>query len=250
MKLPKITLNKTIINLSLIVAALIILLLILKGHRDDNRALKLLTEARDSAKNALIIVDNLQQKINDLERKDTETGQKIDSVTTELTEKDKEIKQNLSKIDNLKVSIAKNKKNNNTPALLDDCDSLLAFHNTSEKFWSEYAESSNNIITLYKSDLFIKDSIITVKGMQINTLKSTVQFMQDKLDASMKDVKQRNQVFIGGEIVGNKQLLITGAGVNLSLLNKTGQMFEIKAININSNMYYGIGAKFRLSFRK
>jgi len=127
------------------------------------------------------------------------------------------------------------------------CDSLARLQ--ADLLW--LIEDYGNSLTFA---IIKADSIEYAKNEEIDEYKKQLAACNKALDFAVSDVipvlKPRGQLFLGGDIIGNRATIFSGYGADLSWLNKTGQIYSVGSAWINGEQYYRAGAKFRLSFRK
>lgn len=89
--------------------------------------------------------------------------------------------------------------------------------------------------------------IIVAKDDQIAVLEKTLDFATNQV---IPAIKKRTEVYVGGDVIGNRTTVFSGYGANINLLSKKGQMYSVGASWINGEAFYSAGVKVRLSFKK
>lgn len=246
--------NNTTINLLIILGILFLFFMIYKGCKNDNIEYNSYQLKLEEAKN--IIKENKEKiksyeiEIDSLKNKEKITYSRLDSSLEKIETYDRQLIFSKKKIDDLANKI-KNYPITQTPTDKEkDCDSLVLEIEKREISLENIINEYSETVQQYDYMISLKDSIIFKQEIVIKNLKTTVDYIQDNVLDLPKDVKRRNQVFVGGDLYGNPVKIFSGYGGNISLLNKKGQIYEIKVATIENKAYYGAGLKFRLSFKK
>lgn len=105
---------------------------------------------------------------------------------------------------------------------------------------------------MISSDSAIENSkkIILEQKKQIFALNKSLQECVLGIKKEIPKLKDRNQLFIGGDVLGNKNDILSGYGISAALMNKHGMIYNVGVLNVKNTQYYSSGIKFRLSFRK
>lgn len=256
MKLPFNFLNKNniTINLLIVFGILVLVFMLYKGCKNDNSEYDLYKSKLEQAKNTIKEnqekIKSYEIEIDSLKNKEKYAYDKLDSSLEKIEVYDKQLSSSKKKIDDLTNRIKNYPIPENPTDKEKDCDSLITEIEKREVSLENIINSYSETIQEYDYIVSLKDSIIHNQGIIIKNLKTTVQYIEDNFLDLPKDLKRRNQVFVGGDLYGNPTKILSGYGGNLSLLNKRGQIYEIKIATIENKTYYGAGLKFRLSFKK
>ena len=105
---------------------------------------------------------------------------------------------------------------------------------------------------MFSSDTASANSkkIILEQEKKIFSLNKALQECVLGVKNEIPKLKDRNQLFIGGDILGNKSDILSGYGISAALMNKHGMIYNVGVLNVKNTQYYSGGIKFRLSFRK
>lgn len=130
------------------------------------------------------------------------------------------------------------------------CDSLAKLVLSMNYDMQDYQSTVGKLIRNYDSALDNRDKLINEQRNQIAFLKKTLDEYKETVDKTVPKLERHNELYLGGDIIGGKSDLIHGGGLSASLLNTKGTMYTVGAYKLNTDMFYSIGAKFRLSLRK
>jgi hypothetical protein len=131
--------------------------------------------------------------------------------------------------------------------LSESCDSLadVAIKSNEEK---DYINSQYLGYRQYAGELLLtKDKII--KELQDQGKKKS-DFIDTTTRKTIPSIKRRLEFYAGADLMGHQEKPFGGYRVNLSMLNRRGQIYEIGAGSIFGNQFYSAGFKMRLSFKK
>lgn len=127
------------------------------------------------------------------------------------------------------------------------CDSLA-------RYVIQADEMLADMLALMLNATAYGDSIEAVLSAQLDEFKLKLQACDRALNYAVNTVipvlKPRGELYIGGDIIGNRSTLFSGYGANLNWLTTKGKMYTVGSEWINGEQYYKAGVKLRLSLRK
>ncbi len=253
MKLPQLN-TKLTLNLAIVLGILILIFMLLKGCKDDNKVYNEYKAKIDSAASLIRETNQLiaekDARIEELQEQDSINLANLDESLVLLNETTDDLSASRKKVNALIAKINRVQPGDVVVNRDEECDSLVALVVNQDKYIQDYENQVNKTFDDFDSVIEGKDSIIKVREEEVFKLKSTVEYIQDNILKLPPELKRRNQVFLGAELLGNKTQLLDGYGANISLLNKKGQMFEAKILSVHNAAYYGVGVKMRLSVKK
>jgi hypothetical protein len=104
------------------------------------------------------------------------------------------------------------------------------------------------------ADIFIQKTAFEKALDNQKKFNRALQFQLDTCLDKGKTVEalpeRRTQVYLGANLYGNKQDIISGGQVCLTLLTKKRTMFEVNGLLINDRIHVGAGTKILISFRR
>lgn len=239
--------NVDIVKILQFLGIVVLLFLLVRGCKTNNSSidkLNSIVKKYDSVlaenKKSDIIIDSLQADNDSIDKKN-------DSLKVLLNTKKETLKVYRTKIVKLADS-----------SLFASSDSLRKVYsdslaNSVKSRDSDFVYYQNLVDSIiFSSDTASVNSkkIILEQEKKIFALNKALQECVLGVQKEIPKLKDRNQLFIGGDVLGNKSEILSGYGISAALMNKHGMIYNVGVLNVKNTQYYSGGIKFRLSFRK
>jgi hypothetical protein len=136
-----------------------------------------------------------------------------------------------------------------SPHYVDGCDSLkdraLAQQETIDQQQEDGAKFTEHMM----GEIAWRDSAIEAKNAFNRKFSNQLEDCMTQLHAKV-NAKQRNQVYAGIGIFGNKINPLAGGQVNVSLRTRNSQIYEITGATVGNTWYAGVGTKMLITFKR
>lgn len=136
------------------------------------------------------------------------------------------------------------------PSVSKDCDSLAVTAVKLSEEVDKYKVAVSRIQENADSIIIIKSAALVVCKSQLKECNDVVSHIDKKLPEIKKEVKARNQYYVGGFVFGNANTMIQGAGIDGTMVSKRGQMYDAGVMLSRGQAYLMAGMKLRLSIKK
>lgn len=137
----------------------------------------------------------------------------------------------------------------NWSSLADTCKPVVEFLT---KRYDNYASQTQSTILQANKTIGGLNQTITSQKSAITQKDALYQKLRKDADSCLKTAsalekqKPRSYIYAGMHVLGEKNKILNGYGVELGLTNKRGTSYGISATNINSTINYGITIRKRL----
>lgn len=136
-----------------------------------------------------------------------------------------------------------------SPHFVEGCDSLKDKALAQQEKIDQQQEDGQKLTELMMYEIAIRDSTITAQKEFNRKFLSQLDDCMGQLQKKVNE-KQRNKVYAGIGLLGNKINPLAGGQINFSYLTRGGQIYEITGATVGNTWYGGVGTKMLISFRK
>lgn len=136
-----------------------------------------------------------------------------------------------------------------SPHYISGCDSLKDQARAQQEKIDQQQEDGQKLTELMMFEISWRDSSIDKQKEFNRKFSNQLDECMTQLHAKVNQ-KQRNQVYAGIGLFGNKINPLAGGQVNVSLKTKRNQIYELTGATVGNTWYGGVGTKFLISFRK
>lgn len=138
-----------------------------------------------------------------------------------------------------------------SPGYINTCDSLDAAALRQNAKIDSYVAANNDLSAAVATQKKQYDTSIAGKNRYITALKSLVAESTTRCDSALQKAKERRtQLWAGMTLLGQKNDLLNGGLITLTLATKKNLMVNGCAGLVNGQQYFGAGVKVLVSFRK
>jgi hypothetical protein len=136
-----------------------------------------------------------------------------------------------------------------SPHYISGCDSLKDQARLQQEKIDQQQEDGVKFTEHMMAEIAWRDSAIEAKNEFNRKFSNQLEDCMTQLHAKVNQ-KQRNQVYAGIGIFGNKINPLAGGQVNVSLRTRNSQIYEVTGATVGNTWYAGVGTKMLISFRK
>jgi len=170
----------------------------------------------------------------------------IDSIYLLKEESDRKLNDAINSNVRIAGKVVIAKENKDTASYKESCDSLTRYAGYIKSLYDATTKENSALKNEVNLLSRIKDSLISSRKKQTEELKQTV----DLANTIIPKQSRRTELYVGGSVIGNKTTIFSGYAANVSMVNKSGQIYDGSVMWVNGQQFFQVGAKWRLSFRK
>lgn len=233
--------------------ALILVQLCNKAVKNDSsineKELQLQKRIADTAKyyQAKLDADSVQRDSAAAAHKDLQ--QRFDQKDHALNASQATIHRLAAKIEGAKLELPDSTWVQVSPHYITGCDSLKDQALAQQEKIDQQQEDGQKLTEVMMYEIAIRDSTITAQKEFNRKFISQMEDCMGQLKAKVNE-KQRNQVYAGIGLFGNKINPLAGGQVNISLRTRNSQIYEVTGATVGNTWYGGIGTKILISFKR
>lgn len=136
-----------------------------------------------------------------------------------------------------------------SPHYIAGCDSLKDRALAQQEKIDQQQEDGQKLTELMMYEIAWRDSSLNSQREFNRKFSNQLEDCMAQLHAKVNQ-KQRNQVYAGIGLFGNKINPLAGGQVNVSLRTRNSQIYEITGATVGNTWYGGVGTKILISFRR
>jgi hypothetical protein len=134
---------------------------------------------------------------------------------------------------------------------LDYCDSLAIESSNLVVNFANYKRNNGYIITAKNLEITAKDSLLDIKDKAYQSCKADYNALMHFYKQSQKQLKPRNQVYVGAEIMANPHYLVSNVGVALTLKTKDNKLWQLSGgIQTNGQYYIRVNGNILIKLKR
>jgi hypothetical protein len=234
----------------------LIMVYLSKCHRDETQALdnKIVSLTEQSrSRDSIHAVDSMQDesKLNGLK-------DRLQNATEKQQVVDKQLTQSFVTIDRLAaaVKMAKLFTGDTTfvtvgPDYVIYCDSLAMYAEGASGEFNAYKTRTNYLLLAKDTAIRLQDSMLQKERAYSAAGKRDFNALQHFYTEAQRLNKPHNQVYIGAELMGTQQTLISNVGLALSLKTKTNKLWQVSSgIQTNGLLYARVNGNILIRLHK
>ena len=232
------------------IGVLLLILMLIKGCKDSNKYVDQLKDLSSKYDSTMALQKASDKRVDSLKTMDSLNILHIAYLNTVIDSQEVQLKQKSQSSKGLAGSILAHGKKPVDSSYKKSCDSLANLVLFMTMDIEDYRKNVKELIRNYDTAITNRDMVITEKDKQIADLKKLADTYYAKVNQAIPKIERHNELYLGGDIIGNKSDILHGFGVSGALVNTKGGMYNVGAYKINNDMFYSVGMKFRLSLRK
>lgn len=133
-----------------------------------------------------------------------------------------------------------------SPRFIDGCDSLQLTTKLQDGQINTLKKDNDSLVASKQKEIDIRDKALANRMNFNSALQKQLDTCQGKLKENEQPVKIKNQWYGEVGLMGNQVNPIGGGEAGITLINKKGVMYGVKAQALNGQVWYGVKTGFRL----